>query len=75
LGVRARPSWDISYEQTCVWIPLDDGSEGPHVVRVARGPTANKPLQQTNATRVRSKECSCRDAAGFARGSSRPWYA
>jgi len=34
----------------------------------------NKPLQQPNATRVRSKVRSCRDAAGCARGSSRPWY-
>ena len=36
---------------------------------------SNRPLQQPNATRVRSKVGSCRDAAGCARGSSRPWYA
>ena len=35
---------------------------------------ANKPLQQTNATPARSQVGSCRDAAGYARGSSRPWY-
>jgi len=35
--------------------------------RVVRGPTANKPLQQTNAIRFRPKVGSCRDAAGCAR--------
>jgi hypothetical protein len=44
LRVRARPPWDISHEQTRVWVPLDDRSEGPHEFRVARGPTANKPV-------------------------------
>ena len=34
--------------------------------------TANKPLQQPNATRVRAKAGLCRDAAACARGSSRP---
>ena len=35
---------------------------------------SNQPLQQPNATRVRSNVSLCRDAAGCARGSSRPWY-
>jgi hypothetical protein len=33
---------------------------------------SNKPLQQTNATGFRPGVGSCRDAAGCARGSSRP---
>ena len=33
---------------------------------------SNPPLQQANATRVRSNVGLCRDAAGCARGSSRP---
>lgn len=36
---------------------------------------SNPPLQQPNATRVRPKVGSFRDAAGCARRSSRPWYA
>jgi hypothetical protein len=36
---------------------------------------SNKPLQRMNACAVRSEVGSCRDAAGCARGSSRPWYA
>jgi hypothetical protein len=32
-------------------------------------------LQQPNATLVRAEVDMCRDAAGSARGSSRPWYA
>ena len=36
---------------------------------------SNRPLQQTNATPVHSEAGLCRDAAGCARGSSRPWYA
>ena len=50
--------------------PLQAASFAPVVRQLP-----NKPLQQTNATRVRSRVGSCRDAAGCARGSSRPWYA
>ena len=52
-------------------------SRRPRGTQGSPGQTAlsNKPLQQTNATRVRSDVGSCRDAAGYARGSSRPWYA
>ena len=32
----------------------------------------NRPLQQSNATHLRSRLGVCRDAAGCARGSSRP---
>ena len=42
---------------------------------IGTGELPNRPLQQTNATDIRSKFNSCRDAAGCARGSSRPWYA
>lgn len=33
LRVRARPPWDIAHEQTRVWVPFDDRSEGPHEVQ------------------------------------------
>ncbi len=53
---------------------------GPEEVRRARllglaVTPSNKPLQRMNACAVRSSLRSCRDAAGCARGSSRPWYA
>ena len=35
---------------------------------------SNKPLQRMNACAVRSTTALCRDGAGCARGSSRPWY-
>lgn len=33
LRMRARPPWDVSHEQTRVWVPLDDRREGPHEVQ------------------------------------------
>jgi hypothetical protein len=43
-----------------------------HLVVRADVTLSNKPLQQSNATPFRSNVGLCRDAAGFARGSSRP---